>query len=184
MSVAGFVLAGGDSSRMGRDKALLAVDGATLIERITGCVAEAAGNVTVIGSPEKYGFLDVPVIPDAIPGLGPLGGLLTALRSTTADWNLVVACDMPRLNADFLRGLVRAGERTQKDAIVPVSPAGLEPLCAVYHRAILSRVEQAIHHKLLKMQDFVRTLDILEWPVTDLAALENVNTPEQWLEAR
>src|SRR5262249_800619 len=102
---AGFVLVGGRSSRMGPDKALLPAGSRTLAEQSAHSVRQAAGNVTLIGDPEKYASLGLPVIADAVEGSGPMGGIYTALLHSKEDWNLVVACDMPGLAPDFLRAL-------------------------------------------------------------------------------
>src|SRR5258708_22440353 len=165
MEVAGFVLVGGRSSRMGRDKALLPAGSRTLVEQIADAVGQACGSITLIGPPERYAFLGLPVMPDAAPGLGPLGGLCTALRATRAEWNLMVACDMPGLTSEFLRELIQAAVRAGKDCLVPETDRGLEPLCAVYHARVLRAAEAALERKLLKMQDFVRQLDVCTWPV-------------------
>src|SRR5579883_1837815 len=102
MATAGYVLAGGASSRMGRNKAFLISRDRTLLEIAAEAVLEAAGSVTIIGPPEIYRQFPYPVIPDlrtgAIPALGPLAGIETALSHTVAAWNLVVACDMPAVN--------------------------------------------------------------------------------------
>lgn len=174
---AGFVLAGGRSTRMGRDKALLPIGGSTLIEHVAALVREAAGNVTVIGPPERYAHLGLPILADAIESKGPLTGLYTALSTSPADWNLLVACDMPGLTAEFLQSLLAAAEHAGKACLVPVTSQGLEPLCAVYHRRVAPFAARALHANLLKMQDFIRSLDLAEWPVTDPAILKNVNTP-------
>ena len=136
-SRAGFVLAGGRSSRMGQDKALLPWKGSTLIESVAREVFDAVGNVTLIGSPERYGDLGFPVISDKIAGCGPLGGLHAALSATTAEWNLLVACDMPGVTRQLLEGLLEAAEASGADALVPQTPGGLEPLCAVYNVRLL-----------------------------------------------
>ena len=181
---AGFVLAGGRSSRMGRDKALLPAGSGTLAGQIAAMVRQAAGNVTLIGPPERYSFLGFPVVADAREGCGPLGGLYTALRLSRADWNLVVACDMPGLTAPFLVELFDAAARAGKDCVVPVTAGGLEPLCAVYHARLLPAAESALDRKQLAMHDFVRQVDACLWPVRDTAVLENLNTPEQWSGSR
>src|SRR5437868_193761 len=94
-SRAGFLLAGGRSSRMGRDKALLAVGNSTLLEIVAARVRDAAGSVIVIGPPDHYAYLGLTVQADLIPDCGPLGAVYTALKTSEADWNLLVACDMP-----------------------------------------------------------------------------------------
>ena len=177
---AGFVLAGGRSSRMGRDKALLPFRNATLVEHIAAQVLAAAGNVTLIGPPERYPSLACPVVADRVPDHGPLGGLHTALAITPADWNLIVACDMPDVTADFLAALLEAAESADTDCLVPETSFGREPLCAVYHRRCLPAVERAVANKLLKMQDFVSTLRFRSWPVSDSSPLKNINRPEEW----
>lgn len=181
---AGFVLAGGRSSRMGRDKALMPWKGSTLIESVAREVLNAAGNVTLIGSPERYGNLGFPVICDKIEGCGPLGGLHAALSVTTAEWNVLVACDMPAVTRELLEELLGAAEASGADALVPQTPGGLEPLCAVYHVRLLSAVESAIHSKLLKMHDFVSKIDARRWPVPDSGLFRNLNTPQQLSETR
>ena len=177
-SRAGWVLTGGQSTRMGRDKALLPWNGRTVVEEVAGTVLEAAGNVTLVGAPERYGWLGLPVIADDIMGSGPLGGLHSALRATRSDWNLLVACDMPRLTPEFLKELLHRAETEQRDCAVPQTAQGIEPLCAVYHRRILPLVQRALHDKQLRMQTFVLSLDVFVWPTEQGVLLENWNTPQ------
>lgn len=181
---AGFVLAGGRSTRMGQDKAMLPWKGSTLIQSVAREVRQAAGNVTLIGSPERYGTLGFPVITDRIQDCGPLGGLHAALSSKMADWNVLVACDMPAVTHQLLEELLAAAEAGDRDALVPITPEGLEPLCAVYHLRLLPAVESAIQSKLLKMHDFVATIPVRLWPAPDPSVFRNLNTPEQLSEAR
>ena len=181
---AGFVLAGGQSSRMGQDKALLPWKGSTLIQSVAREVSNAAGSVTLIGSVEKYGNLGLRVLPDKMAGCGPLGGLHAALSDASAEWNLVVACDMPAVTSQLLEELLAAAEACGANALVPQTAAGLEPLCAVYHVRLLPAVESAIQSKLLKMHDFVSTIQPRLWPAPNPAAFRNLNTPQQLSEAR
>jgi molybdopterin-guanine dinucleotide biosynthesis protein A len=177
---AGFVLAGGRSSRMGRDKALLPLNGSTLIEQVASRVLLAAGTVTLIGSPDRYRSLGYPVRADLAEDCGPLGGVYTALSVTQADWNLIVACDMPGVTADFLENLLDAAAAAKADCLVPETAAGLAPLCAVYHRRCAAAAAAAISRKELKMHDLIATLQTVRWAVPDPAPLANVNTPEEW----
>lgn len=177
---AGFVLAGGRSSRMGRDKALLPLAGRTLVEHLAALVERAAGNVTVIAPPERYEALGFRVIADRVANQGPLGGVYTALSATSATWNLIVACDMPGITVDFLEDLFRAAEASKDDCVVPQTATGLDPLCAVYHRRCAAAAISSIDRKILKMHEFIATLQVLPYPVSNPAALENINTPGQW----
>ena len=98
---------------MGRDKALLPMgEGVTLVEEIAGKVRTAAGNVTLIGPPEKYMHLGLTIVHDKVENCGPIGGLYTALRLTGAEWNVLAACDMPNVTAAFLTGLFEADRKS------------------------------------------------------------------------
>ena len=181
-----WVLAGGLSSRMGRDKALLQREGITLLE---GTIAKLAGVVqhtTVIGPPERYPFLNVPVVADLIPGCGPISGLHTALTLTQSDWNLLVACDMPNLTANMLRAMLLATPNTaahdtnSKCLVAQDLHGGLHPLCAVYHRDLLPAVANRIEHKWFKLQDLLKEIDAQAFSIADVSLLANINTPAQW----
>jgi molybdenum cofactor guanylyltransferase len=176
----GFVLTGGRSSRMGRDKALLPVDRSTLVEQVAARVRAAAGSVTLIGAPERYTGLGLPVAADLIEGCGPLGGVYTALKISSAAWNLIVACDMPAVSMGFLAQLLEGAQEADADCFAPKTASGLHPLCAVYHCRALAAVEYAINHKSFKMHDLLDSLRTVSWPVADASLLENVNTPIEW----
>jgi molybdenum cofactor guanylyltransferase len=188
-SRAGFVLVGGQSSRMGSDKALIEFEGVILAARIAECVRSVAGNVTLIGPPERYRQLGYSVIPDRASGHGPLGGVFTALVSTRAEWNLIIACDMPFVTAHLLDALFADAESgpSTADCVIPeIAMTGrettgrLDPLCAVYQRRCATAARRALDLNLLKMQDFVSSLRLRKHPVADPAPLANFNTPSDW----
>ena len=143
-------------------------------------VRAAAGSATLIGAPERYRHLGLPVVPDLIVDCGPIGGLYTALKMTHAEWNLLVACDMPGVTVEFLGELLAAAIKRGSACLVPETESGQHPLCAVYHRRIESAVEFAIQHKRFKMHDLIQLLESTPWPVRDASVLENVNTPLEW----
>ena len=175
------MLVGGRSTRMGRDKALLPFRGGALAEWVAAEAAFAAGGVTLVGSPARYAHLGRAVIPDLFPGEGPLGGILTALRHSTAEWNLVVACDMPEVCAAAFLELFLAAERGNPDALVPAGPSGLpEPLCAVYHRRACAGLQTAFDRGVRKITEALQCLRAVIFPVTELGLYQNVNTPEDW----
>ena len=178
------MLVGGKSSRMGRDKALLPAPGGTLGQQVARMVGAAAGSAVLVGSPERYGALGYPAIPDRYPGEGPLGGILTALGHTSAEWNLVTACDMPGLTENFLRGLLDAAERAGAEVLLPVGPGGrVEALCGVYRKSAGRALEAAFAAGVRKASaaaSGVRGLRMVSFKVSEVSIFQNVNTPEEW----
>jgi len=149
---AGYVLVGGRSSRFGADKALASWRGRPLASHVAGQVERAAGSVVLIGDPEKYSPLGFPAIADAAPGLGPLGGIATALEHSTAPWNLVVACDMPHLSAAFLAFLLETAGARAADVLLPLDADSRdEPLCAVYSLASRALIVEALRGGVRKV---------------------------------
>ena len=175
---AGFVLVGGKSTRMGRDKALLPWSGRTLAEHVAGTVARVVPRVALIGAPERYNGLGYEVQADLFPNCGPIGGIATALKVSPAEWNLVVACDMPAISEVQLQMLLAAAERSNGNCVIPVSESGPEPVCAVYHQRCLPALEDAIAARRFRMRDVVHELRADLIAVADPGFARNVNTPE------
>jgi molybdopterin-guanine dinucleotide biosynthesis protein A len=166
---------------MGCHKALLPFRGGPLVESVARAVGSAAGSAVLVGHPRLYRHLGYPAIPDLYPGTGPLGAILTALRHTSADWNLVAACDMPGLSAEFLRLLIDAAANDDAGAVVPIGPSGLpEPLCAVYRRSSLPVLERALRRGIRSVRAALNDLRTTLISVPELAHFQNVNTPEDW----
>jgi molybdopterin-guanine dinucleotide biosynthesis protein A len=175
------VLVGGRSSRMGRDKALLPYRGGVLAEFVARAVKLAAGSAVLVGSPSRIAHLGYPVLRDIYPGEGPLGGILSVLEHNAAEWNLIVACDMPEISAGFLSGLLDAAEHEDADALIPAGPSGLlEPLCGVYHRRSREALYRAFAAGIRKVTAAFPGLRIAVFPVPELTPFQNVNTPEDW----
>jgi molybdopterin-guanine dinucleotide biosynthesis protein A len=183
MSVGGYVLAGGNSSRMGTDKALLQIDGIALAQQTAALVREAAGNATLVGDPTKYGGLGIPVIPDLRPGNGPLAGMEAALLHSNAEWNLIVACDMACLRVDFLAGLcARALDLPAgADGLVPCDAnQRRQPLSAIYRRRCLTAFSAALDAGTRKVTEVIAGLNMHTWEAPDPLVFQNMNTPEEW----
>ena len=178
--IAGYVLVGGRSSRMGRDKALLPHHGSALAASVAHEVERAAGQCVLVGDPARYEQLGYPVVADLYPGEGPLGGILTALHHTQAEWNVIVACDMPRVTAEFAGRLL---DRThgEVDLVSPTGPSGrFEPLCAVYHRRCAAHIQPAFDRGVRKIAEAVEGLRLETVLIPELTLLDNVNTPDDW----
>lgn len=188
--VASFILAGGVSSRMKRDKALLEIGGAPLLLRTAQLLRSVVGAPTVVGDPATYEFCALPVISDDWPGAGPLGGIATALRASSAQWNLVVACDLPYLTAEWLRFLVARAVASSADAVLALNTRGAEPLCAMYHKRGESAIRSALESGIRKVTDGlqnirVETIPTAEWKAFDSEGLlfKNMNLPRDYQEA-
>jgi molybdopterin-guanine dinucleotide biosynthesis protein A len=167
---------------MGCNKALLPFRGGPLVESVARAVWLAAGSAVLVGNPRLYDNLGYPAIPDLYPGAGPLGAILTALQHTSADWNLVAACDMPGLSAEFLTFLTNAvAGLPGADALVPAGPSGQpEPLCAVYHRRSRPALELALGRGVRSVRAALENLRAALVSVPEVTPFQNVNTPEEW----
>lgn len=140
------IQAGGESRRMGRDKALIPFMSRPLIERVLERVAHLGDEILVTtNKPEGYRYLQVPLIPDLIPGRGALGGLLTALSAAQNPHVAVVACDLPFANAELLEAERKLLVNSGSDAVIPRTEGGTEPFHAVYRRdTCLPAIQSAI----------------------------------------
>ena len=189
--VAGFVLAGGASSRMGSAKALLEIGGIPLLVRTVRLVESAAEPVTVIGNAGAYESLGVRAIDDDLPGAGPLGAIATALRVSSAPWNLVVACDLPYLTREWLEYLAGRALASPADVLLPMNARGAEPLCAAYHKRGETAIRRAIERDVRKVTEGlkelrVETIEPAEWKAFDSDGLlfKNMNSREDYEEAK
>ncbi len=181
MQCAAFVLAGGRSSRMGRDKALLTFQGRSLAEHVATQARAVTDDITLVGDIGRYANVGYPVIEDIFPGCGPLSGLHAALTCTDSDWNLILACDMPQVPAEFLVRLMARAESGQASAVIPVGPDAVpQPLCAAYHRRCVSAITCALENRIHKVTDGLAMLDIDFWSVPHPEYFRNLNTPEDW----
>ncbi len=142
--VAAFVLAGGGSTRMGRDKALLELCGEPMVTRAAHIAEPHVASVAVVAPAGRYAELELPLLPDRWPGAGPLGGIATALSTTRADWNLILGCDLPYLTSEWLAWFIPCTMNSAALAVVPESRRGLEPLAAMYHRACAAALTAAV----------------------------------------
>jgi len=180
-SVAGFVLAGGRSSRMGRDKALLEFNGETLIELALRKLKAVCADVAIAGgSPELARFGRV--IADPTPGLGPLGGIVAALEQSTCERNLFLAVDMPFVPAAVLQALVAADGPEM--VLLAQADGYVQPLCGIYSRRALPVVREELLARRLKVKDAVEaTSAVGHLQFADLAWFRNLNTPDDFLVA-
>jgi len=182
----GAVLAGGESRRMGRDKAEIVIDGEPLLARTARTLLEVFGEVLVVGGERAASGLPpgVRALPDERPGLGPVGGIATALASSSNDMVFVCACDMPLLDTKAVSALVDAALRARgARAVAPRVGGEVHPLAAVYARGCLDAARAALDGGRLSAREFLEEVRAVYVDIdvgSHVArALTNVNTPEE-----
>ena len=182
----GIILAGGLSRRLGSDKAALPIDGQTLLARTVRILASVVDEVLVIGRSQAPD-LDprVRLAPDDVPGLGPLGGMLTGLRRVRSPYTLIVACDLPFLRASILRHLLTLAPAYQ--AVIPLVDGRSQPLHAVYARDVQHTIAARLAANELSVESLLRELKVRWVPADELESLDpshrsfvNVNTRADW----
>ena len=188
----GFILAGGASSRMGRDKARLTLGGRTFTQRVGAALGAVALKVSVVSARPESNELDFPVVEDVYRDCGALGGLHAALLACRAPWAAVVSCDLPFVTGELF---ARLGElrTTDADAVVPRQPDGRpQPLCAFYATArcleLAARLLDEGERRPRVLLQQARTRWVAPRELADLRDAElfflNVNTPEDYERAR
>ncbi len=176
---------------MGTDKALLQLAGKPLIVHVLDIARAVTPNVSIVGDREKLAaFGDV--VTDIFPDHGPLGGIHAALTHSQADWNLLLAVDLPFITAKLLAYLLAQAQCSQATVTLASTDGYLHPLCAVYRRSFAELAARALADKKNKIDRLFRG----DVPVRIIAEQEllhagfspalfrNVNTPEEWEKAK
>jgi len=186
------IQAGGQSSRMGEDKALKPFLRQPLIQRVIDRVSPIADELIVTTNrPEDYSFIQARLVSDLIPDRGALGGLYTAIASAINPLVAVVACDMPFASPKLIEGMSSLMVQHEADVVIARSDGGFEPIHAVYRReTCLPAIESAIHADKWKVISWFPQVKVYELTTDELnsfnpdgLAFWNVNTPEEFAEA-
>lgn len=186
MPVSAGILAGGASSRMGADKALLEFRGRPLIEHQLDLLRPLFGELLIgANQPAPFARFGARVVPDVLPERCSLAGVHALIAAASAPYVFAVACDLPFLNPDLIRYLV--DQRDAADVVMPFTERGPEPLHAVYGKACLPAIESAGRRGAWKMTSFlaevrVARVDVREaaWAVEGRSPFTNANTPDEW----
>lgn len=213
MNTTAIILAGGRSSRMGSNKALLELGGLTVLERLVRELEPVASRIVIAaGDQTAYDRFGKEVVTDRFPGAGPLAGLHAGLESSATCWNLAVACDTPFANRGLFRALLERAEAAEAraersaggaaddpasfaaaEAILARTEGRAHPLLAAYRHSVLPSLEARLQEGRLKMTAWTETLraEYLEGEALALASglpLEwcafNMNKPEDYDQAR
>lgn len=194
-SVTGIVLAGGASRRMGRNKALLPMGEASMIERAVQAIGKVSSRVIIsTNDPKSYHFLGVECVLDIHAGKGPMAGLYAALGASNTPWNVVAACDMPFIHEQFLQGLLNlAITKDTVEAVIPVVQGRMHPLLAVYRREVMTSLERKLQAEQYRMVEWVEELKAVyvnEEQLEHMTGVDprmvlfNMNTPDDYEAAR
>lgn len=188
VDVTGIILAGGKSSRMGQNKALLDFGGRSIIEHTVDLFKPLFQEVIIVtNSPSEYENLDVRIVTDIFPGKGSLGGIYTGLFYSSNKYSFIASCDMPFLKGDLIEFLVSL--RDNYDVIVPCPKSGREPIHAVYSKRCLKPIETLIEKGDLRIIGFYPEVNVREVSEEEFAPFNpelsfmNVNTSEEYEEA-
>ena len=189
------MLAGGRSTRFGRDKALARIGDEALLARLCAVMRGVTPCVTIIGSREKYAAFGADCVADRWPGEGPLGGIITALHTALetggGEWNIIVGCDMPFLTSDWLTYLFQRAQASEAQVVMPRSAHGLEPLCACWRANGVEKLQRTFEGGTRKVTEAMKhlTMEVLDethWKRFDSAdrLFWNMNTPGDYEEAK
>ncbi len=184
--VTGIILAGGRSSRMGKDKGLCLFRDKPLVAYAIEILQPLCGRLMISANhyPEKYAAFHLPVIPDEKPGIGPMGGIYTCLKKSTTRHNLVLSCDTPFVSGDVFRLLLDEAEKNYQVVCPAHETFLIEPLSAYYNTNVLGELEIAIARNEFKMMQFFKRVRFHSVPVDRRLSFFheglflNLNTPE------
>jgi len=176
------VLAGGRSTRMGLDKSLLSFMGKPLIQHICIQVAPHFDELLIAGGEERHlHFLNARIVPDEIPGQGPLRGIVSALAVSRHDLNFVIACDIPWVNSTLLRNLLQ--EANDCDWVIPITAEGhYEPLFAVYRRSALPGMRRALEDGERRVVAALPHCRVKTMCIPSSDGIKNMNTKDDYRE--
>ena len=178
-----FILAGGKSSRMGSDKGLMTFHGKPMVLHVADILSRSFHSVQIISNSDAYTKFGFEVIPDDIPGIGPIGGIVTGLRKSTSEWSFFAACDMPMITTDLIKSLADEIDNQNTavcDAILFSTGGRLEPVFGLYHKNALVKFEEMIAANQFRLQDIRNSMKVCEvdLPVSAAVSLKSINTRE------
>jgi molybdopterin-guanine dinucleotide biosynthesis protein A len=182
--ITGIILAGGRSSRMGKDKGLCDFKGKALVAYAMDILQPLCGEIMISANhfPEKYDAFGYPVIADEVKDIGPMGGIYSCLKKSKTQHNLILSCDTPFVSPAVFRLLLHKRENFQ--VVCPAHETFLlEPLSAYYNTNILGELEDAIRHEEYKMMRFFKrirfkSVNIDTMPFFNDGLFLNINSPE------
>jgi len=181
MQITGIVLAGGKSSRMGEDKALLMFEGETLLKRSVKLCQSFCSSILISSNNPNHAEYGSILVQDEIEGCGPIGGIYSCLKQSKTNWNFVVSVDSPFVNAQFVHFMMNTIQGF--DAVVPIHSRGKEPLIALYHKNCTPVMKELLEKKKFRMHNFLDKIKTKYLNAADALSnhpklFYNLNSPE------
>jgi molybdopterin-guanine dinucleotide biosynthesis protein A len=182
MQITGIILSGGKSTRMGTDKALIQIDGKTLLDKAIETCRQVCHSILISSNHPRHEKSGCKTIPDKIENCGPIGGICSCLKQSQTDWNFVISVDAAFVEAEFASFIT--SEIDDVEAIVPCHNAGKEPLVALYHKSSLAEMEKMIGLGDFKMHNLLKKLktkyvDSQVWVERFPDLFRNLNRPDE-----
>lgn len=183
MHFTAIILAGGQSSRMGSNKALIPYLGKPLIQYSIDLAISFTNDILISANTNDFDYLGFPIVKDVYTVKAPLAGIHAGLKSSSSDWNLILTCDMPNITKELIEQLLSAVDDSLM-MVVPHHDCFFEPLCGFYHRDIIPIIENnfvAGKHSVLGLQGSVPNgfITMTDAPPEKINSLfKNVNEKE------
>ncbi|MGD9992685.1 MAG: molybdenum cofactor guanylyltransferase [Salinivirgaceae bacterium] len=174
-TITGIVMAGGKSSRMGTNKALLPFQGKRLIDRSVETLLPLVNKI-IISSNEPLPELPYPQIADSVEAIGPLGGLQACLNFSSTEWNMLIPCDTPFLSDSLYQQMLQ--HTTAVDAVIVTHSKGkIEPLIGLYNRCLVPLIEEQIARGDYKLINLLRRARVFYFETYEVSQFRNMNHP-------
>ncbi len=190
LNICSVILAGGQSSRMGTNKALLPLHGKTVIEHISEELQAISDHLVIVANhPSDYQFLGVPIFRDRYKNRGPLAGIETVMYHTDADFYVIAACDMPFINRKIYTWLLE--QLHDFMAVIPMLDQQIHPLTGIYHRRTLPYIQHQLEKNELQVKRLLKRIKVnyvTDFPDIPIEQVQrhffNMNHPDEYEEAK
>ncbi|MBK7181642.1 MAG: molybdenum cofactor guanylyltransferase [Bacteroidetes bacterium] len=179
--ITGIILAGGKSSRMGTDKGVVELNNKKIIQYVVDVLNEVVSDLIIIANNRNYDYLGCRIYNDLIKEVGPLGGIYTGLYYSETEYNLIVSCDTPYLKKEILNTLIDAISQGDYDLIIAKENNSIHPLCAIYSKRMMKKLETYISKNELKLKEIVKDFKTKTIDFNSSTAFTNINTKEDLL---
>ena len=178
-NITGIILAGGKSSRMGTEKGILRLNNLTFTQHIINNLMPLVDEIIIVSNHELYDQFGVKRIPDNVNNFGPVAGVYTGLKASHTDYNLIVSCDAPKVDAEVFKPLLEQRNNTY-DIVQYICNSRTTPLIALYNKKCLNIFKLALQNKIQKLRFVIKQLETKTLVAPDhiKPKIVNINTPK------